>query len=105
MKKIDQIKEICEDNECECVTLDGYDNAIIGASHDVNGNIHVVYDYSKMIDSLVVQYKNDKNNAKMPLEELVRMAVDYYCYNTERTLPYIEEDKRPIVVSLVHDED
>lgn len=59
-----------------------YDDAVIGVTDEGN----VVYDYNKMIESLV---RNDG------MEEID--AVEFIDYNTLRALPY-SSDPRPIIV-------
>jgi hypothetical protein len=60
------------------------DEAIIGITEDLK---HVVYSYSKLVDAYA---KMDG----MGHEE----AMEFVEYNTIRTLPYIDEETRPIVV-------
>ncbi len=60
-----------------------YDKAIIGVSDDDR----VIYDYDKMIEFLV-------SEDDMTEEE----AVDFISYNTIRSLTYIQNDKKPIIM-------
>jgi len=60
-----------------------YDKAIIGVSDDDR----VIYDYDKMIECLV-------SEDDMTEEE----AVDFISYNTIRSLTYIQNDKKPIIM-------
>lgn len=69
-------------DEVICFTDYGYDDALIGV--DVNGR--AVYDYSKMVEWLIV------NEEFSDIE-----AVEWIDYNTIRSLPYVG-DKAPIIV-------
>ncbi len=64
-----------------------FDDAIIGTSH----NGRVVYDFDKMVECLA---KEDN----MTVEE----AMDFICYNTIRSIPYMGADA-PIVVYPLYD--
>ena len=60
-----------------------YDNAIIGLSDDGR----VIYDYDLMVKELT-------NDTALTEDE----AIQYLDYNTIRTLSYIEESVRPIIL-------
>ena len=72
-----------EHEEAVIFNVPNYDNAIVGLSDDRR----VIYDYDLMIKELT-------NNTALTEEE----AVQYIDYNTIRTLPYIEEQIRPIIL-------
>ena len=69
---------ICELGHDQAIVFDNpdYDNAIIG----ITTNGKVVYDYSKMIESLMAQ-------DNISYEE----AIDFIDYNTIRVIPYAGE--------------
>lgn len=73
-----------EDEETSVVLFDSpdYDDAFVGLTMDDRA----VYDYDKMIESLI---KNDK----MTYEE----AAEFIDYNTVRSLPYIG-DRGPVII-------
>ena len=67
------------------VTIDGFDNAIIGVNTD-NTPMRLVYSVPEMIECLMKQ--------EMTLDE----AIDYFEYNTRRSIPYVEN--APILVDM-----
>ena len=72
-----------EHKEAFVFNVPSYDNAIVGISDDGR----VIYDYELMIKELT-------NDTALTEEE----AIQFLDYNTIRTLPYIEEKVRPIVL-------
>ena len=75
---------IAEEHEESVVfNIPNYDNAIIGLSEDGR----VIYDYDLMIKELT-------NDTALTEDE----AIQFLEYNTIRTLPYIEEKVRPIIL-------
>ena len=75
---------IAEENEEAVVfNVPSYDNAIVGLSDDGR----IIYDYDLMIKELT-------NDTALTEDE----AIQYIDYNTIRTLPYIEEQVRPIIL-------
>ena len=82
---LDEIKEYVAEYNPDALVFDDFCDAFIGVSDD--GSTHrAVYDYNKMVRSLV-------ENDKMTEEE----AIDYISYNTIRSLPYYG-DSAPIVL-------
>ena len=67
------------------VTIDGFDNAIIGVNTD-NTPMRLVYSVPEMIECLMKQ--------DMTLDD----AIDYFEYNTRRSIPYVEN--APILVDM-----
>lgn len=72
-----------EHEEAGIFNVPNYDNSIIGLTIDGR----VVYDYDLMVKELMAQ-----DNISM-LE-----AIEFIEYNTIRTLPYVEETIRPIIM-------
>ncbi len=81
----DELRDyIAEENEEAVVfNVPSYDNAIVGLSDDGK----VIYDYDLMIKELT-------DDTALTEDE----AIQYIDYNTIRTLPYIEEAVRPIIL-------
>lgn len=82
---------ICDMGYEEAIVFDNpdYDDAIIGVSEDGR----VVYDYDKMVESLMSQ-------DGMAEED----AVDFISYNTIRSIPYAGE-YAPVVMYPIREED
>lgn len=64
-----------------------YDDAIIGVTQDGKA----VYDYAKMVDSLMREDNISQED-----------AIDFIEYNTIRALPYAGEDA-PVIIHLLED--
>lgn len=69
--------------EAVVFNIPSYDNAIVGLSDDGR----VIYDYDLMVKELT-------NDTALTEDE----AIQYIDYNTIRTLSYIEEQVRPIII-------
>lgn len=74
-----------ENKEAVIFTNPSYDNSIIGLDTDQR----VVYSFDKMIKELV------KEEGMTETE-----AIEFIEYNTIRTLPYIDEKVRPIIIYM-----
>ena len=72
-----------EHEEAAIFNVPSYDNSIVGITDDG----HIIYDYDKMVKEFM-----SENNVTM------QEAIEFIEYNTIRTLPYIEESVRPIIV-------
>lgn len=72
-----------EHEEAVIFNVPNYDNAIVGISDDGR----VIYDYELMIKELT-------NDTALTEDE----AIQFIDYNTIRTLPYIEENVRPVIL-------
>lgn len=81
MSKLQTILDYLPDESF--VTIDGFDNAIIGVDTD-STPMRLVYNVPDMIDCLMKQ--------GMTLDE----AIDFFEYNTRRSLPYVKN--APILV-------
>ena len=72
-----------EHEEAVVFNVPSYDNAIVGLSDDGR----VIYDYDLMVKELT-------DDTALTEDE----AIQFIDYNTIRTLPYIEETVRPIIL-------
>jgi hypothetical protein len=81
MSKLETILDYLPDETF--VTIDGFDDAIIGVNTD---SMVLVYSVPEMIECLMKQ--------DMTLDE----AIDYFEYNTRRSIPYVEN--APILVDM-----
>ena len=89
MKTNDEIKKYIEEMGYEEVVIfenPDYASAFIGVSEDDRA----VYDYEKMVDSLMEEDGMDEEEAR-----------DFISYNTLRSLGYIE--KSPVIVYSVEE--
>ena len=72
---------------------DVFSKGIIGVNEDAT---RVVYGYNKLVNALKEDYMQQDESLSEADAEL--MAVEWMDYNTLRSLPYIEEEHRPIIV-------
>ncbi len=80
----DIIREVASDDDAILLEGDEFSDGAIGLTNDN----HVVYDYEKLIESLV------KHNGWTEEE-----AIDWVDYNTLRSIPYMARDgKEPIIL-------
>lgn len=77
---IDEIKDIAVSDP---VFTEEFEDAIIG----LDSNERVIFDFELMAECLMAQ--NDWDYTE---------AIDWLDYNTMRTLPYIPEETRPIIL-------
>lgn len=80
-----ELMEILEAREAQVVTFDGLDDAMVGVTTGGTEELHVVYSREKCIQALMQQ--------GMTREE----AVDWFEYNTLRTIPYAGVN-HPIII-------
>ena len=82
---INELRDYIAEEHEEAVVFNSpsYDNAIVGLSTEGR----VIYDYDLMVKELT-------DNTALTEDE----AIQYLEYNTIRTLPYIEEQVRPIIL-------
>ena len=69
-----------------------YKDAIVGVTED---KCHIVYSYNKMVESLVDSYMKesyDKNR------DYATKAMQWIDYNTIRSIPYLSENYKPIII-------
>ena len=89
---IDEIIDYVREENSSAVAFHSPDfyNAIIGYTMNSNHMPVLVYDFDKMIESLSKEYTDS--------EDPMCDALEWIEYNTLRTLPYIDEDGRPIII-------
>ena len=83
MSKLEAILDNLPDENF--IIIDGFDDAIIGVNTD-NTPMRLVYSVPEMVECLMKQ--------EMTLDE----AIDYFEYNTRRSIPYVEN--APILVDM-----
>lgn len=87
MKNREELNDVlCEMGAEGSTMLDGYEDAAVGVTLDGQ----VVYDYDKMVRIL-----QDRDG--MTEDE----AIEWISYNTIRSLDYVPEEGRPIIINLM----
>jgi len=87
---LDVLEELEEMGAGEVIMMDGFSDAIKGYSMGAEGRVRLIYGYDECIGVL---------ERDMPREE----ALDYFEYNTIRSLPY-QGEAGPIVMSYFMEE-
>lgn len=85
-QKIEQLEELLQGYDEFAYLLDGYEDALVG--YDYKYPTKAIYDSDKCIKILMIR-------DKMSFDE----ALDFFEYNTIRSLDYIPEHNRPIILS------
>jgi hypothetical protein len=88
--RLDVLEELEEMGAGEVIMMDGFYDAIKGYSMGAEGRVRLIYGYDECIGVL---------EKDMPREE----ALDYFEYNTIRSLPY-QGEAGPIVMSYFMEE-
>lgn len=78
---------LCEMGAEGSIMLDGYEDAAVGVTIDGQ----VVYDYDKMVRIL-------QERDGMTEDE----AIEWISYNTIRSLDYVPEEGRPVIINLMN---
>ena len=87
---MDVLEELEEMGAGEVIMMDGFSDAIKGYSMGAEGRVRLIYGYDECVGVL---------ERDMPREE----ALDYFEYNTIRSLPY-QGEAGPIVMSYFMEE-
>ena len=83
---LDQLKEVGEYAEKDCLLLDGFEGGLVG--YILNGDeFHAVYDKEKMLQYYIITNECTYED-----------AVEWFEYNTLRSLPYCAADVRPVIM-------
>lgn len=73
-----------------------YDNAIVGEL-----NNHFLYDYDLLISCLTKDFMN--NNSNLSFDEAVIDAYEWYEFNIHRSLCYLNQNEKPIIIKKIDD--
>ena len=95
----DELKEKIIDMGIEDETIilepqEDYNCGLIGVTED---KCHMIYSYSKLTEGMA-QKEFESNTEGKTLEECLQEACEWVDYNTIRSLPYMDEDHRPIMI-------
>ena len=74
-----------------------YKNAIVGVTED---KCHVVYSYDKIVESLADSFMKESYDEN---RDYATEAMEWIDYNTIRSIPYLPENYRPIIIYNVED--
>ena len=103
-----------EEGTIALINWDLFKGGIIGITDD---HYHIVYSYQKLAESLAEIYFNDYKNGKYPTkfpedftdneiyDECYQDAINWIEVNTLRSLPYINQEHRPIIIMDIDSKD
>lgn len=96
MTKEEFVEKYSLDSETILIESDGeweiYKNAIVGVTED---KCHVVYSYDKMVESLADSYMEDSYDEN---RDYATEAIEWIDHNTIRSILYLPENYRPIII-------
>lgn len=97
----DELKEKIEEWGIEDGTIilepqEDFNFGIIGVTEDKR---HLVYSYTKLTEGVAKkQFENKNPDDGRDFEDFLNEACEWVDYNTIRSLPYMNEDYRPIFI-------
>lgn len=91
-----EIIERAEEFDCEIAFLDDLDKALVGTHIKPDGQVVAVYDRGLCLECLADGFSKDCAEDDDPYE----MAIEWFQYNVERSLPYLHE-KAPIIIESI----
>lgn len=103
---VEEIIEFVSQNNPDTIlfTCPDFNDAIIGWIENNAGLPVICYDYWKMVESLTKEFEEEENNPykeaaiKEDTYDPAIDAMEWIDYNTLRTLPYIDEIGRPVIL-------
>jgi len=89
---IDEIIEYVGEENSSAAMFSGPDfyEAIVGYTFNAYDLPVLVYDYNKMVESLTLEYSDS--------EDPITDAIEWINYNTLRTMPYISDEGRMVII-------
>ena len=73
-----------------------FNKGIIGVTED---KCHLVYDFQKLVAGMAGEnFTNKSNDDERTFEDFLEEASEWVDYNTIRSLPYMNEKYRPIII-------
>ena len=73
-----------------------FNKGIIGVTED---KCHLVYDFQKLVAGMAGEsFMNKSNDDERTFEDFLQEASEWVDYNTIRSLPYMNEKYRPIII-------
>lgn len=73
-----------------------FNEGIIGVTED---KCHLVYSYDKLIEGIASkEFKEKERSDERTFEDFLQEASEWVDYNTIRSLPYMNEKYRPIII-------
>lgn len=83
----------------DCIILEPWEDFSPAIETTLSGK-RIVYDYSKLVESLAESYRKNAKTPENPDYDYETQAIEWIDYNTMRSLPYWKEEFRPIIVYI-----
>ena len=87
----------------DCIILEPWED-FSPAIETVLGKKRIVYDFNKLVQSLAESYRRNAKTPENPNYDYETQAIEWIDYNTMRSLPYWQEEFRPIIVCISKEE-
>ena len=87
----------------DCIILEPWED-FSPAIETVLGGKRIIYDFNKLVQSLAESYRRNAKTPENPNYDYETQAIEWIDYNTMRSLPYWQEEFRPIVVCISKEE-
>ena len=86
-----------------CIILEPWEDFSPAIETVLEGK-RIVYDYDKLVESLAESYRRSAKIPEDPDYDYETQAIEWIDYNTVRSLPYWQEEFRPIIVCISKEE-
>lgn len=86
-----------------CIILEPWEDFSPAIETVLSGK-RIVYDFHKLVESLAESYRRNAETPENPDYDYETQAIEWIDYNTMRSLPYWQEEFRPIIVYISKEE-
>ena len=87
----------------DCIILEPWEDFSPAIETVLSGK-RIVYDFHKLVESLAESYRKNAKTPENPDYDYETQAIEWIDYNTMRSLPYWQEEFRPIIVCISKEE-
>ena len=87
----------------DCIILEPWEDFSPTIETVLSGK-RIVYDFHKLVESLAESYRKNAKTPENPDYDYETQAIEWIDYNTMRSLPYWQEEFRPIIVCISKEE-
>ena len=87
----------------DCIILEPWEDFSPAIETVLSGK-RIVYDFHKLVESLAESYRKNAKTPENPDYDYETQAIEWIDYNTMRSLPYWQEEFRPIIVYISKEE-
>lgn len=98
---LDEILGKVKDSGQLVVFLDGYEGGLVGYCTNDAGRLICIYDYDRSMDFMARQYMESDREMFPDYDEAYTGAVEWYEFNTVRSLPYVKDGETSIAPTFI----